>query len=45
MDKESLLEADAMETDLNRSTTRLKGNVRGRFSETFDFFSGMDSDS
>ena len=45
MDKESLLEADAMETDLNRSTTRLKGNVRGRFSETFDFFSGMGSDS
>ena len=43
MDKESLLEADAMETDLNRSTTRLKGNVRGRFSETFDFFSGMGS--
>ncbi|MBI9088264.1 MAG: LPS export ABC transporter periplasmic protein LptC [Desulfobacterium sp.] len=45
MDKESLLEADAMETDLNRSTTRLKGNVRGRFSETFDFFSGMDGNS
>jgi lipopolysaccharide export system protein LptC len=45
MDKESLLEADAMETDLNRSTTKLKGNVRGRFSETFDFFSGMGSDS
>jgi len=45
MDKESLLEADAMETDLNRSTTRLKGNVRGRFSETFDFFSGMDGTS
>lgn len=45
MDKESLLEADAMETDLNRSTTRLKGNVRGRFSETFDFFSGMGSPS
>lgn len=45
MDKESLLEADAMETDLNRSTTRLKGNVRGKFSETFDFFSGMDGNS
>ncbi len=45
MNKESLLEADAMETDLTRSTTRLKGNVRGRFSETFDFFSGMDGNS
>jgi len=45
MDRESLLEADTMETDLNKSTTRLKGNVKGRFSEKFDFFSGLGSSS
>jgi lipopolysaccharide export system protein LptC len=41
MDGESSLEADTMETDLNNNTTRLRGNVKGTFSETFDFFSGM----
>ncbi|MDY0220183.1 MAG: LPS export ABC transporter periplasmic protein LptC [Desulfobacterium sp.] len=41
MDNNSTLEADTMETDLNDSTVRLRGNVKGRFSETSDFFSGM----
>lgn len=42
MDKESILEADTMEMDINKSITRLKGNVKGIFSETFDFFNHMD---
>ncbi|ACN15874.1 hypothetical protein HRM2_27840 [Desulforapulum autotrophicum HRM2] len=45
MDKESILEADTMETDLDKNTTRLRGNVKGTFSETFNFFNGMGSDS
>jgi lipopolysaccharide export system protein LptC len=44
MDNNSILEADSMETDLNNSTIRLRGNVKGRFSETSDFFSSMGGD-
>ena len=45
MDRESSLEADTMETDLNKNIIRLRGNVKGTFSETFDFFSSMGGDS
>lgn len=44
MDSKSTLEADTMEIDLNNTTIRLGGNVKGRFSETSDFFSGMGGD-
>ena len=43
-DNSSILEADAMETDLSSSTIRLRGNVKGRFSERSDFFSRMGGD-
>jgi LPS export ABC transporter protein LptC len=35
-DKDSVLEADSMRTELNKNRTILKGHVKGKFSENFD---------
>lgn len=39
MNNNSILEADTMEADLKETSIKLRGNVKGRFSETSDFFS------
>jgi len=42
---ESIIEADSFETDINKKITVLKGNVKGRLSEKFDFFYDLGSNS
>lgn len=36
--KDSVMHGDSLLTDLNTSSTTLKGNIKGIFSENFDFF-------
>ncbi len=43
--KNSTIEADSFHTDLNRKKAVLMGNVKGKFSETLDFFNTVNNPS